>query len=122
MKLDLIPPSDLLEKARELVTQSLAHIGTLHSCGVPTVSRVAQALYTKPRTLRYLYRLRYQQSFHTFIQEQRLETSKRLLRQGIHVSSVANLLEYSAPQNFARAFKRTYKVTPSNYILIVGIP
>lgn len=51
-----------------------------------------------------------------YINEEKLELSRRLLRQRWKtVSEIADLLDYNSVHYFSRAFKKRYKINPSEY-------
>jgi AraC-like DNA-binding protein len=47
--------------------------------------------------------------------QQRMEKSRRLLKEGKHLKEIAGILHYTKPRAFSTAFKRYYGVTPTHF-------
>jgi AraC-like DNA-binding protein len=83
--------------------------------GYPTPEHLASQLHLTPRTLRR--RLHEQgQSYQQLLEEARRRDSCRLLADpALEVRRVGELLGYTDPANFTRAFKSWHGVTPSEW-------
>lgn len=53
--------------------------------------------------------------FKTFQLQVRLQNSRELLMDGFNVTQIAEILEFSSPSHFSRAFQAYYGMTPSKY-------
>lgn len=81
-----------------------------------TVSRVAESAHCSETTAQRLFTRHAGESMQSWIRQLRLRESAMLLRTtGLRVGEVAELVGYSDPLYFSRAFHRAYGVAPSRF-------
>ena len=81
-----------------------------------TVARVAEAARCSETTAQRLFSRHTGESMQSWIRHTRLREAGSLLRTtGMRVSEVAQLVGYSDPLYFSRAFRRAYGVAPSRF-------
>ncbi|WP_168735927.1 AraC family transcriptional regulator [Cohnella fermenti] len=77
---------------------------------------VAGAFRLSERHFHRLFKRRTGQTFHEFVQRQRVHAACELLRSTDHkLEAIASLVGYRDPQSFARVFKRIEGCTPGRY-------
>jgi AraC-like DNA-binding protein len=81
-----------------------------------TVARVAESARCSETTAQRLFARHAGESMQSWIRQMRLREAAALLRTtGLRVSEVAQLVGYSDPLYFSRAFHRAYGVAPSRF-------
>lgn len=81
-----------------------------------TVSRVAESARCSETTAQRLFARHVGESMQSWIRQVRLREAAAMLRTtGLRVSEVAQLVGYSDPLYFSRAFRRAYGVAPSRF-------
>jgi AraC-like DNA-binding protein len=81
-----------------------------------TVARVAESARCSETTAQRLFARHVGESIQSWIRRMRLREAAALLRTtGLRVSEVAQLVGYSDPLYFSRAFRRAYGVAPSRF-------
>jgi len=81
-----------------------------------TVARVAESARCSETTAQRLFARHVGESMQSWIRRMRLREAAALLRTtGLRVSEVAQLVGYSDPLYFSRAFRRAYGVAPSRF-------
>ena len=88
-----------------------------------TVARVAESARCSETTAQRLFARHVGESMQSWIRQVRLREAAALLRTtGLRVSEVAQLVGYSDPLYFSRAFRRAYGVAPSRFAQTVLRP
>ncbi len=96
----------------ELMTTFVRH----HIAEPLTVARVAESARCSETTAQRLFARHVGESMQSWIRRMRLREAAALLRTtGLRVSEVAQLVGYSDPLYFSRAFRRAYGVAPSRF-------
>ena len=81
-----------------------------------TVARIAESARCSETTAQRLFAKHAGESVQSWIRQLRLREAASLLRtSGLRVSEVAQLVGYSDPLYFSRAFRRAYGVAPSKF-------
>ncbi len=81
-----------------------------------TVEDVAKALASSPRQLQRVYSQFSDSTFHEDLTARRMDDAVELLsRPAIPVQDVSRRVGYCQPSHFARAFRRRYGVSPSDF-------
>lgn len=80
-----------------------------------SVDTLAQDMKTKATVLRELHKKSHGVSLDEFVSELLMQRAKLLLEAGMTVKSTALTLGYSTPNNFSRAFKNKFGVSPEQY-------
>ncbi|MFK7977212.1 MAG: AraC family transcriptional regulator ligand-binding domain-containing protein [Halioglobus sp.] len=85
------------------------------STAPPTLERMAEQLFTTPRTL--IRRLENENtSFKQLLESLRREYAEKLLKDArLNIADVAEILGYSDQANFGRAFRRWYGESPAHW-------
>lgn len=81
-------------------------------CGLEAISNY---FHQSPRTFQRKMHDQVGMPFKTFQLIVRLKMSRELLMDGFSVTQIAELLEFSSPSHFSRAFQQQFEVTPSKY-------
>ncbi len=98
--------------ALELMMTFIRH----HIAEPLTVARVAESARCSETTAQRLFARHAGESMQSWIRQVRLREAAALLRTtGLRVSEVAQLVGYSDPLYFSRAFRRAYGVAPSQF-------
>ncbi len=101
-----------LPGALELMMTFIRH----HIAEPLTVARVAESARCSETTAQRLFARHEGESMQSWIRQVRLHEAAGLLRTtGLRVSEVAQLVGYSDPLYFSRAFRRAYGVAPSRF-------
>ena len=81
----------------------------------PTLDEVAQRLHSTPRTL--IRRLKLEgATYRSIVESLRSDYAARLLREErLNVAQIGEILGYSDPANFGRAFRRWHGVSPAGW-------
>lgn len=88
-----------------------------------TVARVAESARCSETTAQRLFARHVGESMQSWIRQVRLREAASLLRtSGLRVSEVAQLVGYTDPLYFSRAFRRAYGVAPSRFASTVLRP
>ncbi|RKX88234.1 MAG: hypothetical protein DRP58_00960 [Spirochaetes bacterium] len=81
------------------------------------VAQIADELGVTPNYLSTLFKKYTHKTFIKYITEIRMKESLELLKQpGINVKKATELLGYSSSRHFARLFRESYDISPSEYI------
>lgn len=78
-----------------------------------TVADVAAHCRISASVLKTIFRAVEGTPIGTFIRENRMEAAKTMLDEGVSITRVAEVLQYSAPEALTRAFSRHYGYPPS---------
>jgi AraC family transcriptional regulator, regulatory protein of adaptative response / methylphosphotriester-DNA alkyltransferase methyltransferase len=79
-----------------------------------TLDGVAARLYTSPRQLQRAFSEAAQIGFRDYLTQVRMERARELLRESSYsVQDIARAVGYQEPAQFAKAFRRAYRVSPS---------
>lgn len=81
-------------------------------CDLGAMSRF---VHQSPRTFQRKMHEQVGVPFKTFQLQVRLRRGRELLLDGFSVTQIAEILEFSSPSHFSRAFQEHYEVTPSKY-------
>jgi AraC family transcriptional regulator len=81
----------------------------------PSLSELAQLCSISVRHLTRAFRASRGRSIGDYLEEQRIEHSKRMLASGQSVKAVAYTMGFTAPSNFAAAFRRATGESPRQY-------
>ncbi len=105
-------PRDTLTRVRSEIFVTFERVDD--RTRVPTLERTADSLHLSRRTL--IRRLRaLGTTFHQELDDVRKILALELLERGRQVGEIAELLGYSDPGNFAKAFRRWFGVPPSRF-------
>lgn len=81
-----------------------------------TVERIAAGAYVSPSHLNRLFRAELQISVMAYVEQQRIETAKDLLRDtDLSIRAISNHIGYAHPNYFGHVFARATGVTPSKF-------
>jgi len=81
-------------------------------CGLEAISKY---FHQSPRTFQRKMHDQVGMPFKTFQLIVRLKMSRSLLMDGFSVTQIAEILEFSSPSHYSRAFQQQFEVTPSKY-------
>lgn len=81
----------------------------------PSLAELAHLCQLSVRHLTRAFRASRGRSIGGYIAERCMDNAKRLLASGNHIKSVAHALGFTAPSNFATAFRRATGETPRQY-------
>lgn len=80
-----------------------------------TLNSVAEHFFVSPSTISHICSDRLQASFYQFVQQRRLAEGQRLILNGLTMEEVSTKIGFSNYQNFYRAFKKAYGISPKEY-------
>lgn len=80
-----------------------------------TLNDVAEHFFVSPSMISHICSDRLQISFYQFVQQRRLSEGQRLILNGLSMTEIAAKTGFSNYQNFYRAFKKAYGITPKEY-------
>lgn len=83
-------------------------------CGC-SLESMAEFVHQSPRTFQRKMINQVGVPFKTFQLKVRLQRSRELLLEGFNVTQIADILEFSSPSHFSRAFRDEYGLTPGKY-------
>lgn len=83
--------------------------------GVCDLEAMSCFVHQSPRTFQRKMHEQVGIPFKTFQLKVRLKKGRELLLDGFSVTQIAEILEFSSPSHFSRAFQEHYEVTPSKY-------
>jgi AraC family transcriptional regulator of adaptative response / methylphosphotriester-DNA alkyltransferase methyltransferase len=99
-------------RRRELFEEAAAII-TFEYARPLTLDEVARRLFTSPRQLQRAFADAGDGSFRSHLCRTRMERASDLLRQGATAAEAAHAVGYSQPAQFAKAFRRYQRRSPS---------
>ena len=102
-----IKASDILDDLIQYIDQNFSQKLTLNS--------VAEHFFVSPSTISHICSDRLQASFYQFVQQRRLAEGQRLILNGLTMEEVSTKIGFSNYQNFYRAFKKAYGISPKEY-------
>lgn len=86
-----------------------------------TLGELSSNLYLSESYLSQLIRLRLGRTFSDLLQEERMkQAGRRLLEPGAKIYEIAEAVGYSNPNNFTRAFRNYYHLSPRQYQVVHG--
>lgn len=78
--------------------------------------------YSKSFLSRF-FKSRTGESLHAFAEKMKMRRAKELLREtGLNITQISSQLSFENPQYFARAFKRSFSMTPSEWRNMAHVP
>lgn len=81
-----------------------------------TLDDVGELVYMNPNYLSQFFKQHYGSNFSDYLLEVKMEKATELLKNiNYRIADVSNLVGYSSPKNFTRAFKNYYGVTPKEF-------
>lgn len=89
--------------------------------GIPTLGELAALCNISIRHLTRAFRISRGRSIGSYVAEHRMDEAKRLLAGGVSVKEVAYRMGFTAPSNFAAAFRRATGETPRDYRQRAGL-
>lgn len=110
----------LLEQPHQNTLQAVRALMVVGESGYPVADKLARSLHISSRTLRR--RLQTEaSSYQQLLEESRRRDALVLLdKESMEIQKIAELLGYSNPANFTRAFKKWTGKTPSQYRQLRG--
>lgn len=99
--------NDILDDLIQYIDQNFSQKLTLNS--------VAEHFFVSPSTISHICSDRLQASFYQFVQQRRLAEGQRLILNGLTMEEVSTKIGFSNYQNFYRAFKKAYGISPKEY-------
>jgi AraC family transcriptional regulator len=90
--------------------------------GIPDLGELARLCNISVRHLTRAFRISRGRSIGSYVAEHRVDEAKRLLAGGMTVKEVAFAMGFTAPSNFAAAFRRATGETPRDYRQRAGRP
>lgn len=99
--------NDILDDLIQYIDQNFSQKLTLNS--------VAEHFFVSPSTISHICSDRLLASFYQFVQQRRLAEGQRLILNGLTMEEVSTKIGFSNYQNFYRAFKKAYGISPKEY-------
>ena len=100
-------PSDIINSIKRIVQEQLSFV---------TLESVAKEVYMNPFYISKLFKQKTGENFTDYVTKCRMEKAAELLGDSLYKTyEISEIAGYSNPKNFARAFKKYYGVTPSEY-------
>lgn len=81
----------------------------------PTVESIAEAMHFSRSYISHKFRDETGMSIHSYIQQEKVEEAKLLLKTHVPLSDIAANLGFSSQSHFTEAFKRSTGLTPNQY-------
>lgn len=109
------------ELGRENRAASLAksYIDKLDNLSVD-MSEVARAVGYSREHITRVFSSAYRMTPNQYLNSKRMELARRALQDGKSVKSVADIMSYSSPYAFSKAFKKYFGLSPENYLKTVN--
>ena len=140
-EIDLLPTMDecinyLCRKATELVTlvkenmipqgysrliNNCIHLIHVNLHDRLKIENIAKTLHVSRDHLSRAFKKETGVSLHKYILHQKLETSKKMLSEGMSINNVSYTLSFSNESHFIQAFKKEYGITPAGYVVKLPI-
>ncbi len=98
----------------ELLDEIIDYVET-HYMQKLSLAGVAEHFFVSPSTISHVCREQMQVSFYQFVQQRRLVEAKALIAKGAAPTDVSALVGFSDYQNFYRAFKGYYGLSPREF-------
>ena len=100
-------PSDIINSIKRIVQEQLSFV---------TLESVAKEVHMNPFYISKLFKQKTGENFTDYVTKCRMEKAAELLSDCLYKTyEISEMAGYSNPKNFARAFKKYYGVTPSEY-------
>ena len=80
------------------------------------IENIAKTLHVSRDHLSRAFKKETGVSLHKYILHQKLETSKKMLSEGMSINNVSYTLSFSNESHFIQAFKKEYGITPAGYV------
>lgn len=114
LKYNVNSPTEFTDTADETIRKVLAYCETNYREG--TLTEISENLYLNPSYLSSLIKQKTSLNFSDHIQKVRMRQAALFLQDpNIKIYNISNMVGYINPNNFARAFKLYYGVSPSEY-------
>lgn len=104
-------PQQEFNRKKDLVDQLIEYIDQNYARKL-TLQNVAEHFFVSPSTISHLCQEQLQESFYQFVLQRRLTESQTLILQGLPLEQVSTQVGFSDYQNFYRAFKKHYGLSP----------
>lgn len=109
-----VTPSPSMDSADETIKKVLEYCEQNYREG--TLTGLSETLYLNPSYLSQLIKQKTSLNFSDHLQEVRMKKAALFLKDpGIKIYNISNMVGYVNPNNFTRAFKMYYGVTPTEY-------
>lgn len=100
-------PSDIIKSIKRIVQEQLTFV---------TLESVAKEVYMNPFYISKLFKQKTGENFMDYVTRCRMEKAAKMLGDSLYKTyEISEMAGYSNPKNFARAFKKYYGLTPSEY-------
>lgn len=97
----------IIDDIQKIIQEQLATV---------TLESVSRAVYLNPSYISKLFKQRTGSNFSDYVAECRMKRAAELLKSSSFTTAViSEMIGYSNPKNFIRAFKKYYEITPSLY-------
>lgn len=98
---------EIIDKVKAFVKDNLQDV---------TLEKAAATVHLSPAYLSHVFKFKTDITLSDYILNKRLSRAKELLKDsGIRITQISESLGYSNPNNFTRAFKSMYNLTPTEY-------
>lgn len=109
-----IAPSTALDSADETIKKVLEYCEQNYREG--TLTELSETLYLNPSYLSQLIKQKTSLNFSDHLQEVRMKKAALFLKDpDVKIYNISNMVGYVNPNNFTRAFKMYYGLTPTEY-------
>lgn len=109
-----VAPSPAMDTADETIKKVLEYCEQNYREG--TLTELSETLYLNPSYLSQLIKQKTSLNFSDHLQEVRMKKAALFLKDpNIKIYNISNMVGYVNPNNFTRAFKTYYGVTPTEY-------
>lgn len=107
-------PSAAVSSADEMCYQMMRYMDT-HVYSLKNLSQMAEAMNYNYSYLSDLFRSVTGNTLQQYLRDRKLERAQLLIREGVPLEQIAELLQYSSIYTFSRAFKDRYGIPPGQY-------
>ncbi len=107
-------PSTAISSADEMCYQMMQYMDT-HVYSLKNLSQLAEAMNYNYSYLSDIFRSVTGNTLQHYLRDRKLERAQLLIREGVPLGQIAELLQYSSIYTFSRAFRDRYGIPPGQY-------
>lgn len=107
-------------EAPELLDQVIAYV-ELHLGDKLSLTEIARRFYVSESTITQTFRKKMGDSFYHCVTQRRLIAAKNLIREGVSLEQVGQMVGFGDYSSFYRAFKQEYGISPRQYKQMQGV-
>lgn len=107
-------------EAPELLDQVIAYVER-HLGDKLSLTEIARRFYVSESTITQTFRKKMGDSFYHCVTQRRLIAAKNLIREGVSLEQVGQMVGFGDYSSFYRAFKQEYGISPRQYKQMQGV-